>query len=216
MANNFGSPRGSVVALPSDMPSATLVAPYIDRCWTSDFGIGGAEWYSDGTRWRLCAGKKALQVTAPGATTSINTATDTKVASVLIPDGSLQVGDLLYIITRIAKAGVATESIRTRYRIGTANSIADTAVLDLATPTNTNRVATNEQFFRVESATTILTLGSSVPWDAAGGTATPAATTISSIALGSADLYFSISSLFSVYISDTGLLEYAEFGLITR
>jgi hypothetical protein len=140
------------------------LTPFQDRVFFTDIGVGGSEWYSDGTRWRAVGG----QVTAIklGAQTAINGATATADTTLLIdsptttckiPAGLLQVGDKLVLEAYISKPNtttpVASNSIR--YRLGTTASSSDAVIGTDAAIGAVSRMTSGIRFAEVLSDTTM-------------------------------------------------------------
>jgi hypothetical protein len=84
----------------AERPVATSVKPYVDRLFFTDIGVGGSEWYSDGTRWCAVGGQvilKSLKTTVSIPTVSWSASTGTKdfALDYSIPAGLLNAGDII-------------------------------------------------------------------------------------------------------------------------
>jgi hypothetical protein len=97
---------------------ATNVSPYIDIFFVSDVGVGGSEWYSDGTRWRAVGGQ--VVVHNGGGTASGNVTSSTKLLATPIIR-AVQAGDQLLCQAVVIKSGVSYTTTL-NWNIGSSNT----------------------------------------------------------------------------------------------
>ena len=144
----FPSVRNLFVCYWAERPVATAVKAFVDRFMFTDVGVGGSEWYSDGTRWRAVGGQ--VTVIKLGAQTAINGSTatsdttqliDSPATTCKIPAGLFQIGDKISIESYMSKPNATTPvaSNAIRYRLGTNGSGSDAIIGTSSAILSTNR-----------------------------------------------------------------------------
>ena len=114
------------VGLFAERPAANAVTPYTDRYMATDVGVGGSEWYSDGTKWRAVGGQVVLKNDATGAATVAHTVTTEQLMlSYALPLGLVQANDVLVVEALRAKTGDTATSFQMLLHFGKLNTVAD-------------------------------------------------------------------------------------------
>lgn len=90
---------------------ASLTNAYTDRIFITDVGVGGSEWYWDGSRYRAVGGSVILAARNASNSATVNTTTETKLISYLIPSGIIQGGDAIKLEAKVARTSSPTEAI---------------------------------------------------------------------------------------------------------
>lgn len=122
----------------------------------SNVGTKGSHWFYDGTRWKPMGG--AIVLATLDTTSSSIANTDTLVFSYQMPSGLLQLKDRLRLAVTMTKSGTTDTGVF-KVRVGTAGTIADTQVMTNNLVAAANLSATELLDFRLETATTLLRLG---------------------------------------------------------
>lgn len=161
--------------------------------YISDVGIGGGSvWYSDGLRWRAVGGKVTLLKRITATATSASGTEQIAEQTPIMPAGLIQTSDTIRTVLSVQKSGTGVATT-TSLRLGTAGTIADTAVWALANPAAANRTfATVIELIRVD-ATTIRGSGLIAAGVYAQGGAFPADVTVAN--MDSSALYLTLGFL---------------------
>jgi hypothetical protein len=130
----------------ADLPDPTTVqagVPY----YVSDVGVGGSQWYSDGTRWRAVSGSVVIGSVLVAANAY---ASEAVAASFAIPAGLVRDGDKLEFLCSIDKSGT-TDTFTRNYKFGSANTTADTLLVTNNQPATTVRKINDMQLVKRKS-----------------------------------------------------------------
>jgi hypothetical protein len=92
--SEYTNPIYTYVTTWANRPNIKSLSPFVDRIIITDVGIGGSEWYSDGTRYRAVGGSVDLaRVMTGGISTSTST---TALESVKLHGGLAKIGMSLH------------------------------------------------------------------------------------------------------------------------
>ena len=98
-----------IVTTWANRPDVATLSPYIDRVIFTDVGVGGSEWYSDGTRWRAVGGQVVLKeyksTDTPPLNIALSAAAFINLDSIQIPLNLVQIGDAIEVNATIDIAG---------------------------------------------------------------------------------------------------------------
>lgn len=197
----------------SALPAAASNVGAIFR--VSDIGANGAQFISNGARWRAVNG--AATLAALGASITGISTTEQIVFQSFIPAGAWQANDIIRINKlALGKSGI-TNTGQLTIRIGTAGTVADTAITGLS---NLAALAAGDQSggfefdIKLVSATSAQKVGGNAGTSFGGGSSTTvaAATTISSAAANA--LWVSVC-LSSSGATDTVSVDSGQIQLVT-
>lgn len=136
--------------------SASTYSGYLVRA--TDVGVDGVYYQSNGTRWKPFTGTANLKVM--GAAVSSIANTETNLLQIQLPANALQTQDTFRVWLSLNKSGATTDTCNVTFRVGTAGTTGDTAVLNaVAVTAASNRSSGLIYDFKLNSATTITRIG---------------------------------------------------------
>ena len=191
----------------ADVPVASW--PNLKVWIASGVGLGGAELYNNGTRYKhVQKGPVLVAASIASDTISSNKNTEKIELQWAIPAGFLAVGDVLSIDSHFSKSGTTASNFMARdFHIGTAGTIADASLNNIgsdvrATSNASNTSCSEHKNFQIMSATTVKRAGPKGSQDYTGFTTANQddTQTISNI---SNALYFSAGYYMSSGTTDT-------------
>jgi hypothetical protein len=162
----------------ANLPDPTKVQAGV-HYYVSDVGVGGSQWYSDGTRWRALGGTVVLKNNYTDVTSVANT-NEQILDQFLFKANLIKAGDIIRVKSRYDKSSTVDTCSR-RFRIGTAGDVGDMQIALIAQPATSNRSLHDLREFVFNTATSIRNLTSTVPTGYALSTAAAADTAIPSI-----------------------------------
>lgn len=109
--------KAPIVTTWAGKPAISTLKNYIDRVFITDVGVGGSEWYSDGTRYRAVGGRVILLHDLTTGTAI--TATNAIIKEFKLPSGIVKANDKIEVEYNVLRTA-GTAGINASCRISTA------------------------------------------------------------------------------------------------